>query len=77
MNPAVPVSVRKVLKRGAAKRGFYDDGQTLSNNGTRGKAGPLGANIYVANACFKRDVLRIETSDLHKNSKQTSLGIKD
>ena len=66
-----------VSKRGAAKLGFYDDGQTLSNNGTRGKAGPLGANIYVANACFKRDVLQIESSDLHKKIKQTSSGIKD
>ena len=66
MNPAVPVSVRKVLKRGAAKRGFYDDGQTLSNNGTSGKAGPLGSKLCVANVGFKRDVLWIPTSDLDK-----------
>ena len=38
---------------------------------------PLGARLFGATACFKRDVLRIEPSDLHKNSKQTSLGIKD
>ena len=39
------------------------------------RRGPLGANIFVANAVFKHDVLRIHRSDLNFPFAEHSLGI--
>ena len=37
---------------------------------------PLGPKLSMASRAFKRDMLGIHLSDFHKNSKETSLGIK-
>ena len=38
---------------------------------------PLGANLFGANACFKRDVLWIPTSDLDKGQEEHTIGSKE